>query len=111
MNVYLCNAGMQEVIADTLDVGIPGCGINLYEQELAFEFIAAATRGKARRMITWKYDLDFIDSDVSIRKLLEVDGIPEGIINNSDLEDELGLWEIVERKNLLGSLAEDEAQS
>ncbi len=100
MNVYLCDAGQLEEIAEYID------GWARYEWVRAFAFIAAPTRGKARRMITWKYDLDFIDA-VSIRKLVSVDDLPEGFIDDYTLEEELGLWEVVQRKDLLKSQGED----
>ena len=101
MNVYLCDAGQLEEIAEYID------GWARYEWVRAFAFIAAPTRGKARRMMTWKYDMDFIDA-VSIRKLVSVDGLPEGFIDGYGLEGELGLWEVVERKNLLAPLSESD---
>ena len=98
MNIYFCDIGIQDVVADTFDVGI-GVGLHRYEQEQVFELIAAPTRGKVRRMMSWKYDLDFTDK-MSIRKLMTIDDIPEGFINNVDLEDELDLWGIIEERNL-----------
>jgi hypothetical protein len=64
MNIYLGDAGIMQVCVEYIDIW------PRYEEERVFNLIVAKSRGKARALFTNHHDLEFIDSDVSIRKVM-----------------------------------------
>jgi hypothetical protein len=83
-----------------------------YEEERVFNLVVAKTRGKARALFTSHNDLDFIDPDVSIRKVMTGVAIDEQFsyrafsYRTKDYDQMLQpyedtCWSIICRKNLI----------